>query len=138
MANEQVLTAEQVLEKASQYLVDEDIELVARAYEYARDAHSEQYRKSGEPYIIHPIQVAGILVDLHMDPATVSAGFLHDVVEDTEITLEDIERNLTKKLLCLLMVLRSLGRSNINLTNNNKQKTIAKCLLQWLKIFELF
>ncbi len=47
MANEQVLTAEQVLEKASQYLADEDIELVARAYEYARDAHSEQYRKIG-------------------------------------------------------------------------------------------
>ncbi len=60
MANEQVLTAEQVLEKASQYLADEDIELVTRAYEYARDAHREQYRKSGEPYIIHPIQVAGI------------------------------------------------------------------------------
>lgn len=53
--------------------------------------------KSGEPYIIHPIQVAGILVDLHMDPATVSAGFLHDVVEDTEITLEDIEREFNKR-----------------------------------------
>lgn len=57
MANEQVLTAEQVLEKASQYLANEDIELVARAYEYARDAHSEQYRKSGEPYIIHQFKL---------------------------------------------------------------------------------
>lgn len=76
MANEQVLTAEQVLEKASQYLVDEDIELVARAYEYARDAHSEQYRKSGEPYIIHPIQVAGILVDLHIGSSYGISRFL--------------------------------------------------------------
>ena len=110
MANEQVLTAEQVLEKASQYLVDEDIELVARAYEYARDAHSEQYRKSGEPYIIHPIQVAGILVDLHMDPATVSAGFLHDVVEDTEITLEDIEREFNKEIAMLVDGVTKLGK----------------------------
>ncbi|HDR5444172.1 GTP diphosphokinase [Bacillus anthracis] len=110
MANEQVLTAEQVLEKASQYLVDEDIELVARAYEYARDAHSEQYRKSGEPYIIHPIQVAGVLVDLHMDPATVSAGFLHDVVEDTEITLEDIEREFNKEIAMLVDGVTKLGK----------------------------
>ncbi|MGR4028529.1 GTP diphosphokinase, partial [Bacillus sp. ZZQ-131] len=110
MANEQVLTAEQVLEKASQYLADEDIELVARAYEYARDAHSEQYRKSGEPYIIHPIQVAGILVDLHMDPATVSAGFLHDVVEDTEITLEDIEREFNKEIAMLVDGVTKLGK----------------------------
>ncbi|MDR4191245.1 bifunctional (p)ppGpp synthetase/guanosine-3',5'-bis(diphosphate) 3'-pyrophosphohydrolase, partial [Bacillus pseudomycoides] len=79
-----VLTAEQLLAKASQYLADDDLELVARAYEYARDAHSEQYRKSGVPYIIHPIQVAGSLVDLHIDPSTVSAGFVHYVVDDTE------------------------------------------------------
>ena len=110
MANEQVLTAEQVLEKASQYLANEDIELVARAYEYARDAHSEQYRKSGEPYIIHPIQVAGILVDLHMDPATVSAGFLHDVVEDTEVTLEDIEREFNKEIAMLVDGVTKLGK----------------------------
>ncbi|GAA3321158.1 hypothetical protein GCM10020331_035750 [Ectobacillus funiculus] len=75
MANEQVLTAEQVLHKAAQYLSGQDLGIVERAYEFAREAHREQYRKSGEPYIIHPIQVAGILVDLRMDPATVSAGF---------------------------------------------------------------
>ena len=89
MANDQILTAEQVIEKASQYLQPEEAEFIYKAYKYAEHAHREQYRKSGEPYIIHPIQVAGILADLEMDPATVAAGFLHDVVEDTEVTLED-------------------------------------------------
>ncbi|WP_028402903.1 RelA/SpoT family protein [Ectobacillus panaciterrae] len=109
MANEQVLTAEQVLEKASQYL-KEDTGIVKRAYEFARDAHREQYRKSGEPYIIHPIQVAGILVDLKMDPATVSAGFLHDVVEDTEVTLEDLERAFNKEVAMLVDGVTKLGK----------------------------
>ncbi|MCP8967284.1 RelA/SpoT family protein [Ectobacillus ponti] len=109
MANEQVLTAEQVLEKASHYL-KENTEMVRRAYEFAREAHREQYRKSGEPYIIHPIQVAGILVDLRMDPATVSAGFLHDVVEDTAVTLEDIEQAFTKEVAMLVDGVTKLGK----------------------------
>jgi guanosine-3',5'-bis(diphosphate) 3'-pyrophosphohydrolase len=110
MANEQVLTAEQVIEKASVYLNDVDIEVVKHAYEFAREAHREQYRKSGEPYIIHPIQVAGILVDLRMDPSTVSAGFLHDVVEDTDVTLEDIEREFNKEVAMLVDGVTKLGK----------------------------
>src|SRR5574339_664940 len=90
MANDQVLTAEQVIDKTKAYLNDENVEIVVRAYEFAKHAHREQYRKSGEPYIIHPIQVAGILADLEMDPETVAAGFLHDVVEDTHVTLDDL------------------------------------------------
>ncbi|UOY94125.1 bifunctional (p)ppGpp synthetase/guanosine-3',5'-bis(diphosphate) 3'-pyrophosphohydrolase [Ectobacillus sp. JY-23] len=110
MANEQVLTAEQVLEKARTYLTDKDAEIVERAYEFAYEAHREQYRKSGEPYIIHPIQVAGILVDLKMDPATVSAGFLHDVVEDTDVTLEDMERAFNQEIAMLVDGVTKLGK----------------------------
>ena len=94
MAKDQVLTAEQVIEQTKTYLDDEDVEFVEKAYEFAKHAHREQYRKSGEPYIIHPIQVAGILADLEMDPATVAAGFLHDVVEDTEASLTRYQRSL--------------------------------------------
>ncbi|MDG4655405.1 bifunctional (p)ppGpp synthetase/guanosine-3',5'-bis(diphosphate) 3'-pyrophosphohydrolase [Ectobacillus antri] len=110
MANEQVLTAEQVLEKARTYLTDKDAEIVKRAYEFAYEAHREQYRKSGEPYIIHPIQVAGILVDLKMDPATVSAGFLHDVVEDTDVTLEDMEKAFNQEIAMLVDGVTKLGK----------------------------
>src|SRR5690606_7838639 len=90
MANDQVLTAEQVIDRTRKYLNDEHVEFVKKAYEFARRAHQNQFRKSGEPYIIHPVQVAGILADLEMDPYTVAAGFLHDVVEDTDVTLDDI------------------------------------------------
>ncbi|MFW0781182.1 RelA/SpoT family protein [Rossellomorea marisflavi] len=110
MAKDQVLTPEQVIDKTREYLNDEHVGLVEKAYEYAREAHSEQYRKSGEPYIIHPIQVAGILADLEMDPATVAAGFLHDVVEDTGISLQQIEEDFNSEVAMLVDGVTKLGK----------------------------
>ncbi len=110
MANDRVLTAEQVIERTSVYLNPEHVEFVRKAYIYAQEAHKEQYRKSGEPYIIHPIQVAGILADLEMDPATVAAGFLHDVVEDTDVTLEDMEKEFGAEVAMLVDGVTKLGK----------------------------
>ncbi|WP_110927057.1 RelA/SpoT family protein [Bacillus massiliglaciei] len=110
MANDQIMTAEQVVEQASQYLQPEEADFIYRAFKFAEQAHSEQYRKSGEPYIIHPIQVAGILVGLEMDPATIAAGFLHDVVEDTEVTLEDIEKAFSDEVAMLVDGVTKLGK----------------------------
>ena len=110
MANDQVLTADQVIDKTRNYLNEEHVELVKKAYEYAKHAHREQYRKSGEPYIIHPIQVAGILADLEMDPATVAAGFLHDVVEDTSVSLKDIEEAFNDEVAMLVDGVTKLGK----------------------------
>jgi len=110
MANDEVLTAEQVIKMTSEYLNDEHVVMVQKAYDFAKSAHHDQYRKSGEPYIIHPIQVAGILADLEMDPATVAAGFLHDVVEDTEVTLEDIESAFNSEVAMLVDGVTKLGK----------------------------
>jgi GTP diphosphokinase / guanosine-3',5'-bis(diphosphate) 3'-diphosphatase len=110
MANDQVLTADQVIDKTRKYLNAEHVEMVRKAYEFAKHAHRDQYRKSGEPYIIHPIQVAGILADLEMDPATVAAGFLHDVVEDTNITLKDIESAFDDEVAMLVDGVTKLGK----------------------------
>ena len=86
MSKEEILTGPAVIKIVSTYMGPEHVELVQKALTYAEKAHEGQVRQSGEPYIIHPIQVAGILAELHMDPHTVATGFLHDVVEDTDVT----------------------------------------------------
>ncbi|MYL47850.1 RelA/SpoT family protein [Halobacillus litoralis] len=110
MAKDTVLTAEEVIEQASQYLNESDLAFIRRAYEFAEKAHSNQFRKSGEPYIIHPIQVAGILVNLEMDPETIAGGFLHDVVEDTDVSLKEIEEAFNEEVSMLVDGVTKLGK----------------------------
>lgn len=81
---------ELLLDNIKKYNKDE-IERIMEAYNFASDAHKEQFRESGEPYIIHPVNVCINLAKFHADGATLVAGMLHDVVEDTKYTLEDIE-----------------------------------------------
>ena len=88
-----IVTIEDFFEQVKGYLNEAQIDYVRKAYILAADAHKEQRRKSGEPYIIHPIGVANILAGLQMDEYTLAAAFLHDVVEDTEYTYDDI-RNI--------------------------------------------
>lgn len=110
MAKEQIMTPEDVFTKVQSYMNEENVAFVKKAYEVARDAHKEQFRSSGEPYIIHPVQVAGILADLQMDPATVAAGFLHDVVEDTEVTREDLVNTFSEEVALLVDGVTKLGK----------------------------
>ena len=79
-----------------------DEEMLVRAYNYAENAHSGQKRASGEPYFIHPCAVAEILMDLGLDAATVAAALLHDVIEDTPATAEDINREFGEEVLGLV------------------------------------
>ena len=81
---------EKLISTIRKYHPSEDISLVEKAYETARSGHEKQLRKSGEPYIIHPLEVANILAELEMDKETIAAGMLHDVVEDTDISLETL------------------------------------------------
>ena len=81
-----------LIEIVKRYHPSDDISLIEKTYRVATDAHKDQLRKSGEPYIIHPLSTATILADLEMDKETIVAGLLHDVVEDTIMTKEDLER----------------------------------------------
>ena len=110
MAKEQILAPEDVFELVKSYMNDEHVAFVVKAYEVAKEAHKEQFRSSGEPYIIHPVQVAGILADLQMDPETVAAGFLHDVVEDTEVTRDDLVREFSEEVAMLVDGVTKLGK----------------------------
>ena len=71
--------------------------MIEHAYDIARDAHREQVRRSGEPYITHPVGVALVLADLGLDDVTIAAALLHDAVEDTTVTKDDIERELGRR-----------------------------------------
>ena len=86
-----IVTIDDVINNIKQKNRKADIKLVKRAYEYAKKNHGDQCRKSGEPYIIHPVQVAYILSTLGLDEHTICAALLHDVLEDTPITYEDIQ-----------------------------------------------
>ena len=85
-----------------------------RAYKVASEAHRNQHRKSGEPYIIHPLCVAIILADLELDKETIAAGLLHDVVEDTELTNEDIRREFGEEVELLVDGVTKLGQIGYN------------------------
>ena len=89
---------------------DKDYETLMRAYEYAKSAHVNQKRASGEPYFIHPCAVAEILMDLGLDAATVAAAFLHDVIEDTQCTADDIKAEFGDEILALVSGVTKLER----------------------------
>lgn len=110
MPKEVNLTGEEVVALTKEYLTEEDVHFVHKALVYAVECHSGQYRKSGEPYIIHPIQVAGILAKLKLDAVTVACGFLHDVVEDTDATLDDLEREFGPDVRVIVDGVTKLGK----------------------------
>ncbi|GAA0457084.1 GTP diphosphokinase [Alkalibacillus silvisoli] len=110
MAKHETKTIEQVIQSASRYLNEEHTTFLRLAYEYAKEAHEGQVRKSGEEYIIHPVQVASILVDLEMDPSTIASGFLHDVIEDTGITFDDLSEEFGEEVASLVEGVTKLGK----------------------------
>lgn len=110
MAKETIMSGPTVIKLVAYYMSDEHVAFVQKALDYATKAHEGQFRKSGEPYIIHPIQVAGILAELHMDPHTVATGFLHDVVEDTDVTLEDLKAEFGPDVAMLVDGVTKLGK----------------------------
>ena len=93
---------EDLIRSIRKYHPSDDISMVEKAYVIARDAHKDQKRKSGEPYIIHPLCVAIILADLELDKESIVAGILHDVVEDTVMTLEEITKEFGPEVALLV------------------------------------
>ena len=94
--------SQQLLDKFKENYSQEDNEILLRAYRFAEKAHEGQKRASGEPYFIHPCAVAEILVDLGLDCATVTAALLHDIVEDTPVTPEQIQREFGDEVMNLV------------------------------------
>ncbi|MCD5001549.1 bifunctional (p)ppGpp synthetase/guanosine-3',5'-bis(diphosphate) 3'-pyrophosphohydrolase [Enterococcus saccharolyticus] len=130
MAKESIMTGASVVKLVSYYMSEEHVAFVQKALDYATNAHDGQFRKSGEPYIIHPIQVAGILAELHMDPHTIATGFLHDVVEDTDVTLQDLTNEFGPDVAMLVDGVTKLGKIEYKsheeqLAENHRKMLIA-------------
>lgn len=118
----QDFSAQEVIDLCAKYMNDSSLEFIQRALDYATEAHKDQFRLSGEPYIIHPIQVAGILAELQLDPSTIATGFLHDVVEDTDRTLDDIRNEFSEVVAFLVDGVTKLGK----LKFQSKQEALAE------------
>ena len=99
-----------VLDKINENYGEADRQLLLKAYHYAEEMHKNQKRASGEPYFTHPCAVAEILIDLGMDTPSVAAAFLHDVIEDTPATAEDIKKNFGDEILTLVEGVNKLDK----------------------------
>lgn len=120
MAKNRDMTVEELFELIGSYMNEEHVAFVKKAYNAAKTSHEGQFRSSGEPYILHPVQVAGILAELQMDPSTVAAGFLHDVVEDTTVSREDIIRDFGEEVAMLVDGVTKLEKLKFR-SNEEKQ-----------------
>lgn len=99
-----------LIARIRKYHPSTDVSMIEKAYQMAKKAHGDQRRKSGEPYIVHPLWVAIILADLEMDKETIAAGMLHDVIEDTKISEEEITKEFGKDVCLLVDGVTKLGQ----------------------------
>ncbi|MGB9857779.1 MAG: RelA/SpoT family protein [Dictyoglomaceae bacterium] len=129
MKDERRLFEELLRETRGKY----SIENLEKAFLFARNAHAGQKRKSGEPYIIHPLEVAKILVDLGMDENVVIAGLLHDVLEDTNLTPEMIEKEFNKDILSLVEAITKLEKLSFYPTEAYRAQNLRKMLIAMAK-----
>ena len=125
-----------LIERVRKYHPSDDISMIEKAYRLADNAHQGQVRKSGEPYIIHPLCVAIILADLELDKETIVAGLLHDVVEDTVMTEEDLRREFGDDVALLVDGVTKLEK--IPLSGSNGEQSDAKLEMQAENLRKMF
>jgi len=119
--------------KIQRYSPKSKIEMVQRAYDFACEAHSGQHRISGELFIFHPLEVAKILADLELDIITICAGLLHDVVEDTDYTLGDIEENFGEEVALLVDGVTKLSKLEYKTKEEQQAENLRKMFLAMAK-----
>ncbi len=127
------VTYEKLLWLISSEYTEEEIEKIKRAYELANSLHQGQFRQSGEPYIIHPISVAYILAELHVDCDTICAGLLHDVVEDTDITVSKIEEMFGIDVSVMVDGVTKISKLNFSTKEEERLANTRKIILTLAK-----
>lgn len=120
---------DELLLRTQEYMTKNEIEALSKAYEFSEAAHKGQIRRSGEPYIMHPLGVAAILSDLKLDFSTVATGLLHDTVEDTSVTLEDIQKNFGPEISQLVDGVTKISRMSFRHTHEKQGENIRKMIV---------
>ena len=126
---QKTINQEEFFDKASQLYSTEQFEQIKKAFFFAQNAHKDQFRKSGEAYFIHPLNVAKILMDLFMDTPTVIAGLLHDVVEDTDYTSEQVAQEFGKEVAVLVAGVTKLDKLKFESKSQAQAENLRKLLL---------
>ncbi|MFZ5893786.1 MAG: RelA/SpoT family protein [Myxococcota bacterium] len=124
-----MLSSDALVDIVQAYHPSADGDLIRRAYQFAEWAHKEQLRKSGDPYLIHPVSVAGIIADLRLDTASVCAGLLHDVVEDSTATRETIEGEFGSEIASIVDGVTKLGKFNFNSREDRQAESFRKMVV---------
>ena len=127
------VTIDSLLDSVRQAQPEADLSLMRRAYELAEAAHAGQKRASGEAYIIHPLHVAAILADMHLDDVTISAALLHDVVEDTTYTIEEMQEQFGSEVAMLIDGVTKLGRIEYKSKEEQQLENYRKLFLAMAK-----
>jgi len=119
----------EITEKVRAYAPKADVELINRAYVFAAQAHGEQRRRSGELYIVHPLAVADILASLRLDVASIATGLLHDTVEDTHVTLEDVRERFGDDIAKLVDGVTKIGQIHFRSSEHKQAENFRKMIL---------
>jgi guanosine-3',5'-bis(diphosphate) 3'-pyrophosphohydrolase len=118
-----------LIERINAYYPNADMDFIKRAYEMSEKAHQGQIRRSGEAYISHPLSVAGILTELRLDLNTIATGLLHDTVEDTTLTLKDIETHFGKNVAALVDGVTKISQMNYKNTHAKQAENVRKMMV---------
>ena len=124
-----MLQAEQLIKRVKAYQPTVDPDLIQRAYDYSYRMHAGQTRKSGQPYIVHPVSVAGIFADLRLDAASVCAGLLHDVVEDTLATSDELTKEFGAEVAELVDGVTKLSKINFTSKEDRQAENFRKMVV---------
>src|SRR3989475_7693395 len=107
----------------------EDLELVRKAYEFSQEHHKGQTRASGEPYLVHPLEVALVLAEMKMDPVSVVAGLLHDSVEDTSVTVVDIRKEFGEQVAHIVEGVSKISQIDFHSREEQQAENLRKMML---------
>lgn len=124
---------QKLIDKIEKYNSSDSIEVVKKAYEFATNAHVGQKRKSGDDYISHPLEVANILADLNLDNVTIAAGILHDVIEDTIYTYDDIKNVFGEEIAMLVDGVTKLGKLEYTTKEEQQAENLRKMFIAMAK-----